>query len=126
MAYFGYETFNSVPTLDQLLVPGASQNYGSVNDPQLTTLIQKSLTSSANSDFLKAYETYAAPEQLPGAINFPDSYQIYAVSKNVGGRSPTVRCSSWPQKTGTSRSKDGMRCSLDRARAAQADCGVSR
>ncbi|HEY2696378.1 MAG TPA: ABC transporter substrate-binding protein [Pseudonocardiaceae bacterium] len=82
-AYFGYETFNSVPTLDQLMLPGASQNYSSVNDPQLTGLIQKSLTSSSNSDFLKA-ENYAA-QNLPGAINFPDSYQIYAVSKNVGG-----------------------------------------
>jgi peptide/nickel transport system substrate-binding protein len=83
MGYLGYETFNSVPTGDQLLVPGASQNFAGVDDPKLTDLIHNSLTSSGNSAF-QAYETYAA-QQLPGAANFPDSYQIYAVSKNVGG-----------------------------------------
>ncbi|HEY4020478.1 MAG TPA: ABC transporter substrate-binding protein [Pseudonocardiaceae bacterium] len=83
MGYLGYNTFNSVPTGDTFFVPGASQNINGVNDPQLTTLVENSLTSSASSAFLQ-YETYVA-NQLPGSFNFPDAYKVFAVSKTMGG-----------------------------------------
>jgi peptide/nickel transport system substrate-binding protein len=83
MGYLGYNTFNSVPTGDIFFLPGASQNFSGVNDSQINTLVQNSLTSSQNSAFLQ-YETYAA-NQLPGAINFPDPYKVFAVSSNMGG-----------------------------------------
>jgi peptide/nickel transport system substrate-binding protein len=83
MGFLGGGTFNSVPTGDQFFIPGSSENINGINDPQLTTLVQNSLTDSANSAFLQ-YETYAAT-QLPGSFNFPGGYGIYAVSKNLGG-----------------------------------------
>ncbi|HJP74019.1 MAG TPA: ABC transporter substrate-binding protein [Pseudonocardiaceae bacterium] len=83
MGFLGYNTFNSVPTGDQFFIPGASQNVNGVNDSQLTTLVQNSLTSTGNDAFL-SYETYAA-KNLPGSFNLPDPYKVFAVSKNMGG-----------------------------------------
>jgi peptide/nickel transport system substrate-binding protein len=83
LTYVGYIQFNSVPTGDQFFVPGAAENFAGVDDPQLTALVQNSLTSSAN-DAFRSYESYAV-EQLPGAFNFAAAYEIYAVSANLAG-----------------------------------------
>lgn len=86
MGLFGSEVYNTDPSGDGILLPGASGNYQSYNDPKMTELINKTLTSSDISDFY-AYEDYAA-EQLPGALNIPNRYSINAVSSNLRGATP--------------------------------------
>ncbi len=86
LGLFGYETYFAVPTGDGLFLPGSAINYSGVNDPKLTGLVTKTLHDSSMTAF-HAYEDYAA-QQLPGALNTPDSYFVYAYSRNMGGVAP--------------------------------------
>ena len=86
MALFGYETYGAVPTGDPFFLPGSAINYGSVNDPHLTDLTNKTLHDGSMTTFHQ-YVDYVA-QQLPGALNTPDSYFVYAYSRNMGGVAP--------------------------------------
>jgi peptide/nickel transport system substrate-binding protein len=86
MALWGSEVYNTDPSGDGLFVPGSAANYQSYNDPRMTELVNKTLTSSDMADFY-AYEDYAAV-QLPGALNVPNRYQIVAVSSDLHGVTP--------------------------------------
>jgi peptide/nickel transport system substrate-binding protein len=86
MALFGYETYAAVPTGDAFFLPGSAINYGSVDDPKLTALTQQTLHDSSMTTFHN-YVDYVA-QQLPGALNTPDSYFVYAYSRNMGGVAP--------------------------------------
>lgn len=86
IALWGSEVYTSDPSGDFLFLPGAASNYQSYNDPKMTELINKSLTSSDIKDFY-AYEDYAA-QQLPGALNVPNRYGIMAVSSTLHGVTP--------------------------------------
>ncbi|HEX4724726.1 MAG TPA: ABC transporter substrate-binding protein [Pseudonocardiaceae bacterium] len=86
LALFGYETYGAVPTGDGLFLPGSAINYSSVNDPKLTELVGKTLHDSSMTTF-HSYVDYAA-QQLPGALNTPDSYFVFAYSRNMGGVAP--------------------------------------
>jgi hypothetical protein len=52
----------------------------------MTQKVNATLHDASQSTFA-AYETYAA-QQLPGAINVPDPYKVYAVSSNLHGVAP--------------------------------------
>jgi peptide/nickel transport system substrate-binding protein len=86
IALWGSEVYNTDPSGDGLFLPGSSINYQSYNDPKMTALVNKTLTSGDISDFY-AFSDYAA-EQLPGALNVPNRYQILAVSSNLHGVTP--------------------------------------
>jgi peptide/nickel transport system substrate-binding protein len=86
LGLFGYQTYFAVPTGDQLFLPGSAVNYASVNDPTLTDLVNKTLHDSSMTAF-HDYVDYAA-RTLPGALNTPDSYFVYAYSHNMGGVAP--------------------------------------
>jgi peptide/nickel transport system substrate-binding protein len=88
VAYFGYETFDAVPTGDGFFLPNSQINASGVNDPKMTGLVNSTLHDASNSTFLN-YENYAA-QQLPGAFNMPDGYKVYAVSSDMGGVSINV------------------------------------
>jgi peptide/nickel transport system substrate-binding protein len=86
LALFGYITYGAVPTGDQLFLPGSAINFSSVNDPALTDLVNKTLHDSSMTTFHN-YVDYVA-RTLPGAVNTPDSYFVYAYSSNMGGVAP--------------------------------------
>jgi peptide/nickel transport system substrate-binding protein len=86
LGQFGYQTYGGVPTGDGLFLPGSAANYSGVNDPKLTDLTNKTLHDSSIATFHN-YVDYAA-QQLPGALNTPDSYFVYAYSRNMGGVAP--------------------------------------
>ncbi|HJP75086.1 MAG TPA: ABC transporter substrate-binding protein [Pseudonocardiaceae bacterium] len=83
---WGYYLYPAVPTGNIFFEPDSAANYGSYRDPQMTQLINATLHDSSPNTF-SAYESYAA-QQLPGAINVPDPYKIYAVSSNLRGVAP--------------------------------------
>jgi peptide/nickel transport system substrate-binding protein len=87
MGQFGYEVYSGPdPTGDGFFLPGAAANYSSVNDPQLTKLINATLHSDAP-DAFNAYSDYVSTN-LPGEYNAADSYKVYAYSSNLGGFAP--------------------------------------
>ncbi|HEX4701064.1 MAG TPA: ABC transporter substrate-binding protein [Pseudonocardiaceae bacterium] len=86
LALFGYETYGAVPSGDPFFLPGSAINYGSVNDAKLTQLTLKTLHDSSMTAF-HDYVDYVA-RTLPGALNTPDSYFVYAYSRNMGGVAP--------------------------------------
>ena len=75
-----------MPTGNLFFLPDSAANYGSYRDQQMPQLINATLHDAAPSTF-SAYETYAA-QQLPGAINVPNPYKVYAVSANLQGVAP--------------------------------------
>jgi peptide/nickel transport system substrate-binding protein len=83
VSYFGYETFDAVPTGDGFFLPNSSINLGGVNDPKLTNLVNATLHDNSNKTF-QAYENYVA-DQLPASFNFADAYKVYAAAKNLTG-----------------------------------------
>jgi peptide/nickel transport system substrate-binding protein len=83
---WGYYLYPAVPTGNLFFEPDSAANYGSYRDPQMTQLVNATLHDSSPSTF-SAYESYAS-QQLPGAINVPDPYKIYAVSSNLQGVAP--------------------------------------
>ncbi|HEV3356806.1 MAG TPA: ABC transporter substrate-binding protein [Pseudonocardiaceae bacterium] len=88
IGYFGYETFDSVPTGDGFFLPNSVLNWGGVNDPKMTNLVNATLHDSANNTF-QSYENYTA-DQLPASFNFADPYKVYAAAKNLSGVSVNV------------------------------------
>jgi peptide/nickel transport system substrate-binding protein len=87
LAADGYATYpSSDPTGDSLFLPGASGNVSGVADPQLNTLVGTTL----HSDQPQAFDQYAdyVANQLPGAINLPDSYFVFAYKSNLKGFAP--------------------------------------
>jgi peptide/nickel transport system substrate-binding protein len=88
MTLFGYETYSSgYPTGDAFFLPGSAINYSGVDDSQLTSLVNATLHSSSGSAF-QQYANYTA-QQLPGALNYSDSYGVDAISSNLKGAAPT-------------------------------------
>jgi peptide/nickel transport system substrate-binding protein len=86
VGYFGYYTYGAVPAGNLFFLPDSAANYSSYNDPKMNQLVNATLHDSSTSTFA-AYESYAA-QQLPGAINLPDPYKVYAISTNMGGVTP--------------------------------------
>jgi peptide/nickel transport system substrate-binding protein len=80
-----------LPTGEQLYNPGSAANAGSVNDPQLTKLINKTITAplSQESDVLAQYATYLG--KTDPVIFGPTSVGTYGgvaatlVDKHIGG-----------------------------------------
>jgi peptide/nickel transport system substrate-binding protein len=83
IAYFGYETFDSVPTGDGFFLPNSALNFGGVNDPKMTNLVNATLHDSSTGTF-QTYENYTA-DQLPASFNFADAYKVFATSTNLSG-----------------------------------------
>ncbi|WP_225724621.1 MULTISPECIES: ABC transporter substrate-binding protein [unclassified Nocardia] len=83
IGFFGYQEYDAVPTGDQLLLPGASENIGNYSDPKLTELINATLHSDDKAAFAN-YEDYAV-KTLPGQINMPLRTYMEVVAKNLGG-----------------------------------------
>jgi len=69
LALFGYQTYFAVPSGDGLFLPGSAVNYGGINDPTLTNLVNKTLHDSSITTF-HDYVDYAA-RTLPGAVKHP-------------------------------------------------------
>ncbi|HEV3361762.1 MAG TPA: ABC transporter substrate-binding protein [Pseudonocardiaceae bacterium] len=86
LADWGYYTYGAVPAGNLFFLPDSAANYGSYRDQLMPQLINATLHDAAQSTF-SAYETYAA-QQLPGAINVPNPYKVYAVSANLQGVAP--------------------------------------
>ncbi|MGH3491840.1 MAG: ABC transporter substrate-binding protein [Sciscionella sp.] len=87
MGEFGYETFSGpLPTGDAFFLPNAAVNYSSVNDPQLSKLVTATLHNGSPQAY-NAFEDYVA-KNLPGEFNAPDSYKVFAYSKNLHGFAP--------------------------------------
>jgi peptide/nickel transport system substrate-binding protein len=83
---WGYYTYGAVPTGNIFFLPDSAANYGSYRDDAMTQKVNATLHDPSPSTFA-AYETYAT-QQLPGAINMPDPYKVYAVSSNLHGVAP--------------------------------------
>jgi peptide/nickel transport system substrate-binding protein len=86
LGYFGYYTYGTVPAGNLFFLPDSAANYSSYRDPKMTQLVNATLHDDSSSTFA-AYETYAA-QQLPGALNMPDPYKVYAISTNLAGATP--------------------------------------
>jgi peptide/nickel transport system substrate-binding protein len=86
IADWGYYTYSAVPAGNLFFLNGSAANYGSYRDQQMSQLVNATLRDAAQRTF-NSYESYAA-QQLPGAINVPDPYKVYAVSSNLQGVAP--------------------------------------
>src|SRR5581483_1291445 len=86
IGYWGDYVYSGVPVGNAFFLPDSAANYSDYVDPIMSALVDATLRDDSVSAF-HSYETYAA-QQLPGAINMPNPYKVYAISTNLGGVTP--------------------------------------
>jgi peptide/nickel transport system substrate-binding protein len=86
IGYWGDYVYSGVPVGSAFFLPDSVANYSDYVDPTMSALVDATLRDDSAGAF-HSYETYAA-QQLPGAINMPNSYKVYAISTDLGGVTP--------------------------------------